>query len=687
MAGTGSTQNLAPAQLSAAQARDEAERLAVELTEHNHRYHVLSQPSVSDAVYDVLFRRLEALEARFPALKSPESPTQRVGALPVDALTTVEHAAPMLSLDSSEKLEDLQRFDDRLRKALGDDVTYILEPKLDGASLELVYEDGVLSRAVTRGNGRAGEGVTENVRTIRTVPLRLRTDRRPAPDFLAVRGEVLMYLSEFEALNERMLARGSDAYINPRNTASGALRQLDSRNTADRPLELLAYDILDVRGVEFATDFEGVQALAEWGFKLPERIELAESVDDIVSYHRSYGRDRDDLDYEIDGVVIKLNDLAERGDLGATSHHPRWAMALKYEPRKEVTRIERIAVSVGRTGKLTPVALLRPVEVGGVTVSRATLHNREELARKDVRDGDLVRVQRAGDVIPQVVERVEEEGRKRKPAFAMPETCPSCGVPVEERGPFTVCPNHFGCVAQLKRGIEHFASRGALDIEGLGEETAVLLVECGLVKQLADLFDLDVATVSGLPGFAEKSAQNLVAAIASRQNVELSRFLHGLGIPEVGATVALSLARHFQGMDPIRIATPEQLAEVTGIGPIMSEGIHDFLADPRNASAIDAVLAKGFEFILPDPPPPGGGALDGKTFVFTGGLGEMSRPQAKAAVEALGGVVKSSVSKKTDFVVAGEDPGSKLAKAQELELTVLDPAGFIDLIEEANGEL
>jgi DNA ligase (NAD+) len=687
LAGTGSTHNLDPVQFSAAQARDEAERLAVELTEHSHRYYVLSQPSVSDAEYDVLFRRLQAIEERFPELQSSESPTQRIGAPPVDALTTVEHAAPMLSLDSSEKLEDLQRFDDRLRKALGDDVTYILEPKLDGASLELVYEDGVLSRAVTRGNGRAGEGVTENVRTIRTVPLRLRTDKRPAPEFLAVRGEVLMSLSEFEALNQRMLARGSDAYINPRNTASGALRQLDSRNTADRPLELLAYDILEVRGVAFATDFDGVQALAEWGFKLPDRIELAESVADVVAYHANYGRDRDDLDYEIDGVVIKLNDLAERGDLGATSHHPRWAMALKYEPRKEVTRIERIAVSVGRTGKLTPVALLRPVVVGGVTVSRATLHNREELARKDVRDGDLVRVQRAGDVIPQVVERVEEKGRKREPAFAMPETCPSCGVPVEERGPFTVCPNHFGCAAQLKRGIEHFASRGALDIEGLGEETAVLLVEHDLVKQLADLFDLDVATLSELPGFAEKSAQNLVAAITARQTVELERFLHGLGIPEVGATVALALARYFQGIEAIRVATPEQFAEVTGIGPIMSEGIHNFLADPRNTSAIDAVLAKGFDFVLPDPPPPGGGALDGKTFVFTGGLGEMSRPQAKAAVEALGGVVKSSVSKKTDYVVAGEDPGSKLTKAQELELTVLDPAGFIDLIEEANGEL
>ncbi len=682
MASTHSYHDLDVAQLSPIQASAEAERLSAELTEHSHRYYVLSEPTVSDSEYDALFHRLQEIEERFPELQSEDSPTQRIGANPVSELETIEHAAPMLSLDSSQKIEDVQRFDERLRKALGDDVRYILEPKLDGASLELVYEDGLLVRAVTRGNGRQGEGVTENVRTIRSVPLRLREDVRPRPDFLSVRGEVLMYLSQFEILNERMLAQGSDAYINPRNTASGALRQLDSRNTADRPLELLAYDILAVTGAELATDSEGVQALADWGFKLPERIEVAESVAEIEDYHRRFDNDRDSLDYEIDGVVIKLDDLSERVDLGATSHHPRWAMALKFEPRKEVTRIERIAVSVGRTGKVTPVALLRPVEVGGVTVSRATLHNREELARKDVREGDLVRVQRAGDVIPQVVERVPEEGRERAPAFEMPTLCPSCGVPLEEKGPFTVCPNRFGCVAQLRRGIEHFGSRSALDIEGLGEETAVLLVEQGLVTQLGDLFDLDVDTLSKLPGFAQKSAQNLFDAIHQRRHVELERFLHALGIPEVGATVALALARHFQGMEPIREATPEQLAEVAGVGPKMSEGIHAFFADPRNGSAIDTVLSKEFDFILPAPLRTGG-ALDGITFVFTGGLGDWSRPQAKEAVEDLGGLVKSSVSKKTDYVVAGEDPGSKLAKAQELGVKVIDPAEFKALLDEA----
>jgi len=682
LAGTGSARDLDPTQLSATQAKAEAARLGVELTEHSHRYFALSAPTVSDEEYDALFRRLQEIEERFPELQFDDSPTQRIGAPPVDELPTLDHAAPMLSLDSSQKLEDVERFDERLRKALGNDVSYILEPKLDGASLELVYEEGELVRAVTRGNGRSGEGVTENVRTIGTVPLRLRTDKRPAPEFLSVRGEVLMYLSAFEALNARMLARGSDAYINPRNTASGALRQLDSRNAADRPLELLAYDILKVRGVEFRTDFEGTKALADWGFKLPERIELAESVEQIAAYHKRFGADRGTLDYEIDGVVIKLNDIAEREDLGATSHHPRWAMALKFEPQKQTTRIQGIEVSVGRTGKVTPVAILEPVSVGGVTVSRATLHNRKELARKDVRAGDLVRVQRAGDVIPQVVGRVKEKGRKRGEEFTMPDRCPSCDAELEERGPFTVCPNRFGCVAQLTRGIEHFASRGALDIEGLGEETSTLLVDRGLVNQLAELFDLDAATLSELPGFAAKSAQNLEDAIQARKHVELERFLHGLGIPEVGATVALALARHFQGIEQIREASAEQFEEVKGVGPKMSLGISEFLTDPRNASAIDAILAKGFSFVLPEPLPKGG-ALDGKTFVFTGGLGDMSRGEAKAAVEAAGGSVKASVSAKTDYVVSGEDPGSKLRKAQDLGLPILDPEEFRALIEEA----
>ena len=494
------------------------ERMRDELRRHSYLYHVESRPEIDDAEYDRIFVELQALEASHPDLITVDSPTQRVGAEPQSAFSNAEHTVPMLSLDSTQDPAEVRRFDERVRKALEDEPRYILEPKLDGASIELVYEKGLFVRAVTRGNGRVGELVTENLRTIPSLPLRLREAERPAPELLAVRGEVFMYLSAFEALNERMVEQGSEPYVNPRNSASGSLRQLDSRLTAERPLDLLVYDILMIRGVQLTSDSEAVRALHEWGFRTPERVTLAATVEEILEYHGAYTADRDDLDYEIDGVVIKLDQLDARADLGVTSHHPRWALAYKFEPRKEITRIEKIAVSVGRTGKLTPVALLRPVEVGGVTVSRASLHNREEVARKDIRQGDLVRVQRAGDVIPQVVERVPEKGRKRGAAFRMPTHCPACDTPVQEDGPFSYCPNQFGCMAQLKRGLTHFGSRAGLDIEGLGEETATLLVDRGLVKELADLFKLTAADIEPLDGFAEKSAANLAQGDRRQEN-------------------------------------------------------------------------------------------------------------------------------------------------------------------------
>ena len=542
-----------------------------------------------------------------------------------------------------------------MRKALEDEPRYILEPKLDGASIELVYEEGLFVRAVTRGNGRVGELVTENLRTIPSLPLRLREAERAAPELLAVRGEVIMYLSAFEALNERMVEQGSEPYVNPRNSASGSLRQLDSRLTAERPLDLLAYDILMVRGAQLASDHEALKALREWGFRTPERVTLGTTVEEILEYHETFAADRDDLDYEIDGVVIKVDHLDSRADLGATSHHPRWALAYKFQPRREITRIEKIAVSVGRTGKLTPVALLRPVEVGGVTVSRASLHNREEVARKDIRQGDLVRIQRAGDVIPQVVERVEEDGRKRGAVFRMPARCPACDTPVQENGPFSYCPNRFGCMAQLKRGLTHFGSRAGLDIEGLGEETATLLVDRGLVKELADLFKLTAAHLEPLDGFAEKSAANLAQAIEEKRTVGLARFLYGLGIPEVGVTVAAALAREFLTFDAIQRATVEELEVVDGIGPIMSEQIRAFLDDERNKERIAAVL--GHMNALVPPEMAGGKGLTGMKFVFTGGLERFSRSDAKRLIEENGGRVVATVSGETTYVVVGEDPG------------------------------
>jgi len=667
--------------------REEAARimeaLRGELTRHARLYYVEDRQEIDDSVYDALFRRLQRLEEAFPDLVTPDSPTLRVGADPLEAFETVRHVVPMLSLDSTQEPEDVRRFDERVRRVLGDDVVYILEPKLDGASIELVYEQGVLVRAVTRGNGMEGEDVTANARTIPTLPLRLDESRRPAPALLAARGEVLMYLSAFEALNQRMVEQGAEPYVNPRNSASGSLRQLDPRLTAERPLDVLVYDVLAVDGATFETDHEALEALGDWGFRRPERIELARTVDEILAYHEAFARDRDELDYEIDGVVIKVDERAARDVLGATSHHPRWALAFKFEPRKEVTRIERIALSVGRTGRVTPVALMRPVMVGGVTVSRASLHNREEVARKDIREGDLVRIQRAGDVIPQVVERVDEPGRERGPEFRMPDTCPACGAPLHQDGPATFCPNRFECPAQLKGGIVHYASRPGLDIEGLGQETAELLVERGLVRELSDLYDLTPEQLVELPGFAEKSATALVDAIQRSRHTELARFLYGLGIPEVGQTVARELAAHFRDVRAVLEATPEELEAVDGVGPVMSARIRAFLDDSRNREHIEHVLAKGL--VLEPPEEREGGPLEGKRFVFTGSL-SIPRGRAKAMVEAAGGRVVSSVSGETDYVVAGEDPGSKLAKAEKLGVPVLDETAFLALLDGGAGE-
>ena len=657
------------------------EELRDDLRRHSYLYYVESRPEIDDAEYDRIFVELQALEAAHPDLITVDSPTQRVGAEPQSAFANAEHTVPMLSLDSTQDPAEVRRFDERVRKGLEDEPRYILEPKLDGASIELVYEEGLLVRAVTRGNGRVGELVTENIRTIPSLPLRLREAERPAPELLAVRGEVLMPLSAFEALNQRMVERGSEPYVNPRNSASGFLRQLDSRLTAERPLDLLAYDILLVHGAKLSSDSEAMRALHEWGFKTPERVTLVATVEEILEYHGAYGADRDDLDYEIDGVVIKLDQLDARADLGATSHHPRWALAYKFEPRKEITRIEKITVSVGRTGKLTPVALLRPVEVGGVTVSRASLHNREEVARKDIRQGDLVRIERAGDVIPQVVDRVPEDGRKRGAAFRMPARCPACDTPVQENGPFTYCPNRFGCVAQLRRGLTHFGSRTGLDIEGLGEETATLLVDRGLVKELADLFELTAAQLEPLEGFAETSAANLARAIQEKKTVGLARFLYGLGIPEVGSTVAATLAAEFRSFDNIQEATVEQLEAVDGIGPIMSEQIRAFLDDERNRERIAAVLAH-MDALVP-PEQAGGEGLAGMRFVFTGGLERFSRSDAKRLIEDHGGRVVGSVSGETTYVVMGVDPGSKLQKGRDLGVEILSEGDFVSLLENA----
>jgi DNA ligase (NAD+) len=663
----------------------EVDTLRSELHRHNHLYHVEARPEVTDAEFDDLFRRLKALEAEYPQLVTPDSPTQRVGGEPQDEFETVEHVAPMRSLDSTQDEADVRRFHDRVRKALGSGVEprYTLQPKLDGASMELVYERGLLVRAVTRGNGRAGEAVTENVRTIPSVPLRLRTEKRAAPALLALRGEVMMYISDFQTFNAGLIERGEEPYASPRNSAAGAVRQLDPSITASRKLDLIAYDVIAVEGARFTSDSDSVQAIRDWGFKVPERTGVVSSLDEVLEFHAAFSALRDELDYEIDGVVIKLDDLGARSAMGSTSHHPRWALAYKFEPRQEVTRIDMIDVQVGRTGVLTPVALLRPVVVGGVTVSRASLHNREELKRKDLREGDIVRIQRAGDVIPQVVEVVEKGARRAEP-FEMPSKCPVCGTRVIQDGPRTICPNRFGCSAQLKGRIVHFAAREALDIEGLGDETASLLVERGLVTELAELFDLTAERLMELEGFAEKSSTALVAAIESKKSPELARFLIALGIPEVGVSVARDLAGHFGDFERIRAATREELEGVSGIGPRMSEAITTFFADPRNRKAIDAVLDRG---VRPEATEPARTDLpDLGAAVFTGAL-PVARVVAEEAWRRIGGRTAGSVSKKTVFVVAGDDPGSKLDKAEKLGVEVLDFDGFVKRLRAHGGDI
>ncbi len=664
-------------QVEAVESRARALRAA--LRHHAYLYYVKNRPEISDEEYDRMFRELVELEERHPELRSPDSPTRTIGAAPLDVFPTVEHAAPMLSLDSDVEEESLRRFDERVRKALdGERVRYVVEPKLDGASVELVYEDGVLARAATRGDGARGEGITENVRTISAVPLRLRGEARSVPPFLSVRAELIMRIGAFEELNRRLLNEGRAPFANPRNAAAGSLRQLDPQVTLRRPLDAYVYDMLAASEPVAETQWETLAAFRAWGFPVNEHERRVERVEEILAFHAELESMRDDLDYEIDGVVVKLDDLAAREALGATSHHPRSAYAYKFLPRKEITRLLRIIPSVGRTGVVTPIAIMRPVEIGGVTVSRASLHNREEVARKDIREGDRVRIQRAGDVIPQVVERIEEPGRERPPPFEMPECCPSCGTRLIERGPYTVCPNVFECPAQLAGRLVHFGSRAALDIEGLGGETSRLLVREGLVRELPELFRLRPEALVELDGFAETSAQNLVAAIGGARKVELARFLYGLGIPEVGVTVARALARHFGSFERVRAADEAALQEVNGIGPRMSEAIVDFFREPPNAEILDRLLT---EVELTEAAVPRSTALEGKRFVFTGALDRFSRGVAKERIESLGGRVVASVSRETDYVVAGENPGSKLEKARELGVEVLDEEGFVALLE------
>jgi DNA ligase (NAD+) len=660
-------------------ARRRAEDLREAIRHHDYLYHVLDQPEISDAQYDKLYRELKGLEEEFPELITPASPTQRVGAEPRPGFGEVEHLELMLSLDSGGDEEDARRFDTRVRSALGDGaVEYVAEPKLDGLSLELVYENSSLARAATRGDGRVGEDVTPNARTIASLPLKLRDTDREVPTLLSLRGEAVMLIDEFERLNARLTQEDRPVFANPRNAAAGSMRQLDPGVTAARPLVFYAYEVMRVEGATLLTQTEVLDALRDWGFRVSAETKAGLQIDEAVAFHHELERRRDELAYEIDGVVIKLNDLAARPRLGATAHHPRWAFAYKFEPRREVSEILDIVVQVGRTGKLTPVAMLRPVDVGGVTVSRASLHNREEIERKDVRVGDKVRIQRAGDVVPQVLERIDETGKRRGPRFRMPEACPACRAPVVSHGPLDFCTNGLACRAQLKARIQHFASRHALDIEGLGERTVEQLLEARLVSSVADLLTLSEEDLVALEGFADLSARNLVEAIRTSIEVTLDRFLYALGVPEVGTQTARDLARHFGSLDAVLRAEREELEAVPGIGPKVAEAVSDFLGSAGTRRTIKELRKRGLK--LAETEAAGTADFAGLTFVFTGGLESMSRGAAQDLVRSLGGRTSSSVSAKTDYVVAGSDPGNKYEKAVELGVTVLSEEEFLKLL-------
>ncbi|MEW6543320.1 MAG: NAD-dependent DNA ligase LigA [Nitrospirota bacterium] len=673
------------------EAQKRIEDLREEIRRHDYLYYVKDRPEISDAEYDRLFRELVRLEETFPDLLTPDSPTQRVGAPPLEELQKVQHERSMLSLDSVADPEEVRAFDKRVRRELGKElgrdmerepIDYTVEPKYDGLSVELIYEKGRFVRGATRGDGTTGEDVTVNLRTLRSLPLQLGAgDHLPA--HLAVRGEVYMRLQDFQALNRRITERGEEAFANPRNAAAGSLRQLDSRITAERPLVVTCYEIMAQSGAQAPTHWEELDALERWGLPVPSQKRRCKDIEAVIAFHAETEAVRENLPFEIDGIVVKVNRRDWQGALGEKSRSPRWAIAFKFTPRKEVTVIQDIVVSVGRTGTMTPLALLKPVEVGGVTISRATLHNADEVARKDIRVGDTVKVERAGDVIPAIAERVPVPGERRAEPFCMPDSCPVCGSAVAREGAYYYCTGQTSCPAQLKGAVEHFASKHALDIAGLGRKTVAQLVDRGLVKDLADLYALTRDQILTLEGFADRSASLLTDAIERSKRVPLERFLMGLGIRQVGQHIARVLARRFGTLDAIMETDRATFESVHEIGPEIASSLESFFREGHNRRVIRRLIELGLRIERLQQAGPEGRRLEGKTFVFTGGLASLSRDEAKRRVEALGARATSSVSKHTDYVVAGTDPGSKLEEAGRLGVRILTEAEFLRLLGES----
>ncbi|MEW5678730.1 NAD-dependent DNA ligase LigA [Comamonas kerstersii] len=665
--------------------------LRAQLQQWAHEYYVLDAPTVPDGEYDRVFQQLQALEGAYPELVTPDSPTQRVIGAVLDGLTPVRHVVPMLSIrtETDNEASGAEAFDARVRRELGLDdsaapVEYVAEPKFDGLAMSLRYEHGKLVHAVTRGDGEVGEDVTHNIRTIRQIPLSLPAD---APPVLEVRGEVYMRRADFARLNERQEAAGGKLFANPRNAAAGSVRQLDSNIAMQRPLSFFAYGVGEVTPVEqggpdFVTHYGMLMQLKAWGFPVAPQVRIAHGAAELVQFHEFMGQERPQLPYEMDGVVYKVNSLALQRQLGFVTREPRWAVAHKYPAEEMPTVMEGIDVQVGRTGKLTPVARLAPVSVGGVTVTNATLHNLFEIRKKGVRVGDTVVVRRAGDVIPEVVRCVPGERAAYVPNFRMPATCPICGSEVvREKGEANHrCTGGLFCAAQRKEALLHFAARRAMDIEGLGDKLVDQLVDGNVVRSLPDLYRLRLDDLASLDRMAEKSAQNVLDALEKSKSTTLNRFLFGLGIRHVGEATAKDLARHFGTLDAIMAASVEQLLEVRDVGPVVAESIHTFFAQPHNREVVQQLRECGVHWEEGAPAEKAPQILAGKTVVLTGTLPTMGRDEAKELLEAAGAKVSGAVSKKTSYVVAGAEAGSKLTKAQELGVPVLDEAGMLALL-------